>query len=478
MNSLRLAVVASLVTAMAASALAADVRVPQDEPNLKDALLTAQPGDRVIVTGGVWRNGRVVSNVTLIGRMGATLSGLWEIQGAGATVEGFAVRDGMIEIETDDVTLRGNRFSAPKYTVMVQGTGVSGTTIEGNRFNAAVVEIDDSTGVVARGNRVATGEIIVTGSGATVEDNVLTRAAQIGVHYGSGARIAHNRGGSISMLDVDDAIVRDNVARADIGVRGARPLVTGNEVVAGHGGLYVTGNDATVTGNRMVTGRGVMSVRGDRVIVTDNFVDNRALRLRRVDTSAVLYVTGAGPSTVLRNDVRHHMTAGIAVHCDDSEVAHNVVVGTEASYSLIVEGSRNSIHDESLRQVARVDTAKSSLVVGGDQNVVADISVDGSAYDGVLVEGAENLIARVHVVDVARCGITVASTSTATGIADCVVDHSRWASLFVLGTDTTVTGGAFTGGRKVDVLDLGTGTEFVSAAYATKSESEALLPYR
>src|SRR5262245_33665204 len=127
MRLVNLAVAAVLLAGAAASALAADIRVPQDVRNLKDALLTAQPGDRVIVTGGTWRNGRVTSGATVIGRLGATLTGLWEIQGAGATVEGFAFRDGEMQIEADNVTLRRNRFTSPRVDVLVSGATVSGS---------------------------------------------------------------------------------------------------------------------------------------------------------------------------------------------------------------------------------------------------------------------------------------------------------------------------------------------------------------
>jgi hypothetical protein len=478
MNSLRLAVLASLVAASAATARADDILVPQDVKNLKDALLAAQPGDRVIVTGGNWRNGRVISAITLTARLGATLSGLWEIQGAGATVEGFAVRDGQIEVEADGVTLRRNRFSAPRYTVMVSGTGVTALTIEDNRFDSAVAQLDESTDAVLRRNRVAVGELIVSGNGTTVEDNVLVRRAQIGVHNGSGALVAHNRASSISMYEMNDAIVRDNTVRGgEFGVRGDRVLVSGNEIRAGRG-LFVNGDDAIVAENRVFVARGWMSVSGDRAVVTDNLIDNLATTRRTTTTTALFYVHGAGAASILRNEVRHRAFAGAVVECDGGEIAHNLITGEAAFTSLTINGSLNNVHDNTLRLTGVSDPHASALVVVGDENVVADTSVEGAGYDGISIDGAGNLIARVHVERSGRCGITVGETATGTGVADCVVNGSRWASLFVLGTDTTVTGGSFTNGRKVDVLDLGAGTEFVSATFETKSESEALRPFR
>jgi hypothetical protein len=479
MHSLRLAVVVSIVAGTAATAAAADIHVPQDVPNLKDVLLTAQPGDRVIVTGGVWRNGRVLSDVTVVGRMGATLTGLWEIQGAGATVEGFAVRSGSIEIQSDDVTLRRNRFSARKYTVMLTGSGISGTTLEDNRFSYATAQIEDSTGLVARGNRFSVGELIVFGNGTTADGNVFVRNAQLGVHDGSGAVVTGNDGGQIHVSEMANATVsRNRVRGAALYVRGAGALVTDNEVTAGRG-LYVTGDDASVLSNVVRLRSGQFGVRGDRALVLDNVVDNLASRSARIRRDGVFAVNGAGPSSVRRNEVRHVMSVGMRLECSGTEIASNSVRGERGAQSMTVGGSGNNVHDNTLTVEDPVDDLASALVVSGDGNVVADTSVAGSGYDGVAVEsGAGNLIARVHVERTGRCGITVGENATDTGVADCVVDGARWASLYVLGTDTTITGGSFTGGRKVDVLDLGTGTEFVSTSFATKSESEGLRPFR
>ena len=478
MHSLRLVMIASLVAGMAATAAAADIQVPRDVPNLKDALLTAQPGDRVIVTGGVWRNGRVLSAVTVVGRMGATLTGLWEITGAGATVEGFVVRDGTVEIATDGVTLRRNRFSARKYTVMLTGAGVTGTTLEDNRFNNATAQIEESTDLVARGNRFAVGELIVYGSGTTADGNVFVRRAQLGVHDGSGAVVTGNDGGQIHVSEMSNATVsRNRVRGAALYVRGYGPLVTDNEVTAGRG-LYVSGDNASVLSNVVRLRSGQFGVSGDRAVVLDNVVDNLGSRSSRIKRDGVFAVRGSGPSSILRNEVRHVMSVGMRLECNDTEIASNSVRGERAAQVMTVGGDRNNVHDNTLTAEDPADDLASTLSIQGDENVVVDTTVAGSGYDGVAIDGADNLIARVHVEQTGRCGITIAETATDTGVADCVVDGARWSALFVLGTDTTITGGTYSGGRKVDVLDLGTGTEFVSATFASKSESEGLRPFR
>jgi parallel beta helix pectate lyase-like protein len=483
MDSLRLVVVASLVAGTAASALADDIRVPQDVRNLKDALLVARPGDRVIVTGGTWRNGRVmVSGVRLIGH-GATLTGLWEVYGTGSSIEGCTVRSGVIQVEADGVTLRRNRFVPPGNPTKVSGDGVSGLLLEDNRFAHARAEILHATDCVLRGNRFLDGSGTVYGDGTLAEDNVLRGRATLSASAGANAIVRNNTGGFISLEIMTNADVEGNSAR-QVYVRGSGALVADNEIPAGRW-LSVESDDAVVRGNRVssVTAAAGLSVNGDRVVVTDNVVDNLRTTRPRVGMWHIFNVSGhgsrgAGPSHVLRNVVTHRLLGGLRVEYDEAEVASNTVRGIGAASSLWLEGDRNNAHDNTIVREAEVDDTMTGISVAGADNVVTDTSVNQAPYDGVIVRGSGNLLARVHVGRAGRCGITVEEDATSTGVADCTVDAARWASLFVLGTDTTVTGGTFSDGGKVDVLDLGTGTEFVSTTYATKSEDAALRPYR
>jgi len=484
MDSLRLAVAASLVAWLSASALADDIRVPQDVKNLKDALLVSRPGDRVIVTGGTWRNGRVmVSGVQLIGH-GATLTGLWEVYGTGSSIEGCTVRSGVIQVEADGVTLRRNRFVPPGNPTKVSGDGVSGLLLEDNRFAHARVVILNATDCVLRGNRFLNGSATVYGGGTLAEDNVLRGRATLAASAGANAIVRHNTGGSIDLQGMTNADVERNSAK-QIYVRGSGALVADNEIPAGRS-LGVESDDAVVRGNRVsvVISDGGLSVHGDRLEVTDNVVDNLRARRRTVGPLGLLTVGGpwwhpaAGSSHVLRNEVTHRLLGGLRVECDEAEVASNTIRGIGAASSLWLEGDRNNAHDNTIVREAEVDDTMTGISVAGADNVVTDTSVNQAPYDGVIVRGSGNFLARIHVGRAGRCGITVEEDAASTGVADCTVDTARWASLYVLGTDTTVTGGTFTGGRIVDVLDLGTGTELVSSTYETKSEDAALRPYR
>ena len=484
MDSLRTVVVASFVAGMASSALAADILVPQDVRNLRDALFMTQPGDRVIVTGGTWRNGRMMApGVRLIGR-GATLSGLWEVYGTGASIEGCTVRDGVIQIEADGVTLRRNRFVPPGAKSKVTGEGVSGLVLEDNRFVRSRAEVRDTTGCLLRGNRYLGGGCYVWGDGTLVEENVLLGNSKIAAGFGTNVAVRGNSGGFLDLRSATDAFVERNSAQR-IEVTGNGALVAHNDIPAGRS-LYVEGDDVVVLDNRVssVFRSGGFAVHGDRLTVTDNVIDNLGTSRARLGTWAVMTIGGRtsgrslGPSKVLRNQVIHRLRGGMEFSCNDAEIGSNTMRGTGAYNSLWIQGQRNNVHDNTIVRQAEVDNLRVGIRLEGDENVVADTSVDQAPYDGVVVSGTGNLLARVHVGKAGRCGITVDESAATTGIADCTVDGARWASLYVLGTDTTVTGGSFTGGRQVDVLDLGTGSQFVTVTFDSKSENLALKPYR
>lgn len=478
MHSMRFVVAAILVAAVAAPAWAADIRVPQDFANVKDALIAAQPGDRVIVTGGTWRNGRVLkAGTTLRGRVGATLLGDWEIEGQGATVEGFIVRDALLTVSGDDVTLRGNRLTAPRLDTMVSAASVTGMTFDDNRCTRAIVEMNGGTGQVVRGNRLIHSGFNLSGPGMLVEDNVLHRGSGISITFGTDAVVRGNTGGSLYVGGTTVVVERNSAETLDVQSDGA--LVVDNESLACRY-FQVKGDDAIVRTNRVRmfdVGRSVV-IEGERPVVTDNVVDN-LLEGRRVGgNSGFLIVRGGAAAQVLRNEVSHVKQGGLFVSSDDAEVASNTLSGTTAGDSLRLVGDRIHAHDNTIVREAELDANWDAIVVVGADNVVTDISVSGAPYDGVLVSGSGNVLTRVHVGRAGRCGITVDETSASTAITDCTVDRAHWASLYVLGADTTVSGGSFTGGRKLDVLDLGTGTEFASVTFATKSDDAALAPYR
>src|SRR5438876_12437728 len=108
----RLLFLGTLLTA-AAAARADDLRVPQDFGNLRQALIAAQTGDRIVVTGGTWHNGRITADgVSIVGK-GTVLTGTWEMPAANAAIEGCTFRDFDLKITGDGAALRNDRFFGP-----------------------------------------------------------------------------------------------------------------------------------------------------------------------------------------------------------------------------------------------------------------------------------------------------------------------------------------------------------------------------
>ncbi len=131
------------VMALAGSAAADEIRVPQDKPTIQAAIDDAAAEDVVVVSRGVYEE-----NVSMVSRTGITIQGKGGVvirpTGTGLfihacrdiTVTGIAVKGGTIGIdvfESNDVT--------------IQKVAVSGTTAEG-------VRADDSTDIRLLDSRV------------------------------------------------------------------------------------------------------------------------------------------------------------------------------------------------------------------------------------------------------------------------------------------------------------------------------------
>jgi hypothetical protein len=468
---------AAPLAALAAVAEAADVRVPQDVRDLKDALIAAQPGDRVVVTGGRHRNGRIATaDVTLVGRAGAQFLGDWEISAPGVTIEGCTFRDFAIVATADRMTVRGNRMSQPRYATGIRADGTTGLVVERNRMLNVAVFVMPSTNAAVRGNRMAGGDVELFGDGSVVEDNVCVRGSVLALADGTGGALRRNRGQSMGASAVNGVVVEDNVVALDqLEVSGDGALVEGNRL-AGVNGVNVVGDDVVVRDNRGTVGSDGFRVKGDRARVTGNVIVR--IRTARDDLGPTLGLTGSG-LTVLANDVTYAArSGGMQAAADDSEFGMNVLRAGGSHDALSVQGSRNRLHDDRIVHGADASRSASGVVVTGDGNTISNESVSRPGYDGVKVTGDANVVSDVTVNGAGRCGISVSDGSSSTAIRDCTVGRAGWSALLVGGTGAIVTRGSFTGGGRIDVLDLGTDTQFVGAAFGTQSTNAALRPYR
>lgn len=475
MRELRPFVAGALVASSAAVSLADDIRVPGNFSDLKSALLAAQPGDRVLVNGGRWRNGRVSrTGVTLVGR-NTVLSGDWEVSGTGASIEGCTFRDAHLTVSADGVAIRGNRFIAPKYVEMLSGTGLKDFVFEDNRCTSAAIYVVDSANSVARGNRLAGGEIALYGATPLVEDNVCARRAQVSVFDGAGGIVRRNRTRNVFAWGVTSASVQDNtITGGVIDVRGASSLVEANRL-SGAASIHVEGDFAVVQANTGSVGKGGVFVSGAKPVVADNVLARGTVP--RYCDCPVLFVDGREPGSVLGNDVSHVDSKGIVVVGRGHDISDNVIRGRSCFDSLRVEGSSGLIRRNRIEQTGGRHKG-SGIVLFGDATTLEDNVVTGAIYDGISVQGLGDVLARNEVRDSGRCGITVAGGSDLAFVADCLVSGAAWSAVFNLGARTTFSGGSFVGGIKVDVLDLGGATQFSNATFATKSEDPALAPYR
>ena len=152
------------VVALAGSAIAAEIRVPQDQPTIQAAVDVAGVGDVIVVS-----KGNYAENVSVVSKVGLTIEG----RGAVVTPPGGT---GVFIHASNNVTVTGIKVKGgtngidvfESVGITIQQFAVSGATIEGIRSN-------DSTGV-----NVLSGKISDCGSdGIRFGEDIPVNTAQI-----------------------------------------------------------------------------------------------------------------------------------------------------------------------------------------------------------------------------------------------------------------------------------------------------------
>lgn len=270
------------ILAAAAPALAADRPVGKGRryPTIQSAVDAAEPGDRIVVGKGVyresvWFGGK--DGLTFVGRgavwdgrisRGNTASCL-EFDASGVTVEGFTFRNGVFHVRgfgTANVVRRCVARNADTYSVGLEGSDavVESCRISGSGDAAIQVRGERGTVKSSRCSNVAATAIRVEGGAARIAGNtVLTVREGAGVSVnGSHAEVTDNRlsgfGWGAIVIYGDDVAVRRNVCastsewEAALQVEGQRVLVEDNRVTAAGGfGVMVSGDAMTVRRNRV-----------------------------------------------------------------------------------------------------------------------------------------------------------------------------------------------------------------------------------
>ena len=387
--------------ALAASAAAATLKVPQQYETIQEAVNAAEPGDTIVVSKGVYYESVTVgtSGLKIIGKKavidgtfeGAALSteavlnfSCLEVYGSGVTIQGMTFRNGGNHVSFSTTGLRVLKcVSRNSGGSSVTGEG-EGIEVSGNRFVGA-----------------AYAGVNIGGDGVTVTKNAIQQSGSYGIQIGGGTIVVDGN----TVNGVSDSV-----------------------------GVYVSGNDSVVTRNRVSNcgGAGIF-FNGSNGFVTAN-------RVSWISSDTGIYVAG-GECLVQGNSVVVASTL-LGVYGPGNDVLDNRAAQCYAAYGVGIQvvGDQAVVSGNLVDQVAEYGTG---FVVGGSglvvsDNAVQDISGHGFEFNSIIDSEVSGLRAL-------RCGF-----------------RGFLASILVYGTGNTFTGVSVVEAHGDGIRVLGTGNEFVS----------------
>jgi copper-binding protein NosD len=414
---------------LAAPALAADRHVPSPVyPTIAAASAAAQPGDRIVVAPGIYREHvtSTVTGVTFVGRRAlwdATLADgtagvCLTASGGGTVVQGFTFLSGnqgppCLDLTGDDC--RVQRCS-------LRGTDSRLVSITGARARVSYCAL-----IGARGDAIA-----IVGDDAAVEKLTASHTDDAVVHVtGLRARVARNK------FDVSDG-------NACVNVEGDAASVLLNRFDLVRRGIVVTGNGTVVEGNKC-RGGGDIFVTGDAVTVRANlFADGTNRVAIRVDSASAI-----GGGLVEDNVVDRHPVTAMDLRCTQVTVRRNRIdgCGTAGDAGILL------------------NTASSLNQLFG--NVVANC--DGHAYS---ISGLNNVLTECVAIGATADGFHVAEDGNT--LTDCRATGCGGEGLDNGADGTIVTGCVFRDNR-IDVANDGTFANF-AADNVFKTGGTSTLP--
>ena len=356
---------------LAAPALAADRHVPSPVyPTIAAAAAAAQPGDRIVVAPGIYREHvtSTVTGVTFVGRraiwdatlLDGTTGVCLTASGGGTVVQGFTFMAGdqgppCVDLTGDDCRV---------VRCALRGTDSRLVQVTGARAQVALCTL-----VGARGDAVT-----IVGDDALIDRLTATHSNGSVVHVtGARGRVTRNR------FEVGDG-------NPCINVEGDAASVVANRFDLARRAILVTGNGCVVDANRF-RGGGDIFVTGDAVTVRRNAFTEGTNRVAiRVDSA-----TAVGGGLVEDNLVDRHPVTAMDLRCTMVTVRRNRITGcgTDSDAGILVNTAA-TLNQLTSNVVANCDGHAYSI--SGTNNVFTGCVAIAATADGFHVAGDGNTL--------------------------------------------------------------------------------------
>ncbi len=472
MRRATLTIAAAVVAALAAGAVAETIKVPGDFNTIQEAVDNAQPGDKILISKGIYSEkvNAAVPGLQFVGKKGA----IWD--GTPNGNEGVC-----LSANADNVQIKGITFRAGDGLVEIDGNGAIIEKCEFESSIACAIDITGDDAVIKKCDFFGTdGGVSVSGNDTLVEKcdflMMIDRCVDINgdraVVVKCDVRVCEN--GPALDVDGNDALVERNevlfTGGESIFVIGDGGTINKNECRgSGFGSINYEGNGSTITGNKVAEcGEFGIFVFGD-----DHTIDKNNVRSMLLEG-----IEAFGAGIVITNNKIDEVMRGVAgIHLNDNGTAgggriEGNKVNDVVEAGILVMSDNVDLFGNRVTNCGAENQA--SILMTGDGNEARDNAVTNGGDDGFRVTGDNNVLADNVVKRCAKDGYDIAG-GTGNGILDCDAFDCLAEGLDNSGSDTSVIGGKFAGSR-IDVANDGTFASFDPKSLETGGE--ATLPER